>query len=104
MSVIPQDAPYQLKADRQALLKAVRNVAHFTPNSSRLLKLEISSDQRMTLYGADYDFSTEANDRIGIDYSGGKDMTLGVKADSIIDELYQGEEITMLLMPMLVND
>ena len=90
-----------------------------------------SSDQRMTLYGEDFDFSTEANDRIGIDYSGGKDMTLGVKADSIIDELsriieptvtihftdpsravtiqpndplYQGEEITMLLMPMLVNE
>ena len=85
----------------------------------------------MTLYGEDYDFSTEANDRIGIDYSGGKDMTLGVKADSIIDELsriieqtvtirftdpsravtiqpndplYQGELVTMLLMPMLVND
>ena len=63
--------------------------------------------------------------------TGGKDMTLGVKADSIIDELsriieptvtihftdpsravtitpddplYQGEEITMLLMPMLVNE
>ena len=131
MSVIPQDAPYQLNADRQALLKAVRNVAHFTPNSSRLVKLEISTGQRMTLYGEDYDFSTEANDRIGIDYSGGKDMTLGVKADSIIDELsriieptvtihftdpsravtitpddplYQNEEITMLLMPMLVNE
>ena len=85
----------------------------------------------MTLYGADYDYSTEANDRIGIDYSCGKDMTLGVKADSLIDELsriieptvtihftdpshavnithndplYQGEEITMLLMPMLVNE
>ena len=51
------------------------------------MKLEISSDQRMTLYGEDFDFSTEANDRIGIDYSGAKDMTLGVKADSIIDEL-----------------
>ena len=95
------------------------------------VKLEISSDQRMTLYGEDFDFSTEANDRIGIDYSGAKDMTLGVKADSIIDELsriieptvtihftdpsravtitpddplYQNEEITMLLMPMLVNE
>ena len=72
-----------------------------------------------------------ANDRIGIDYSCGKGMTLGVKADSLIDELsriieptvtihftdpsravtitpddplYQGEQITMLLMPMLVND
>jgi DNA polymerase III sliding clamp (beta) subunit (PCNA family) len=120
MSVIPQDAPYMLKADRQALLKAVRNVAHFTSSSSRLVRLDISSNQHMTLYGEDYDFSTLANDRIDIDYSGAKDMTLGVKADSIIDELsriieptvtitpndplYQGETVTMLLMPMLVND
>ena len=131
LSVIPQDAPYSLNADRQALLKALRNVAHFTNNSSRMVKLEISTNQSMTLYGADYDFSTEANDRIDIDYSDAKDMTLGVKADSIIDELSRiiektvtihftdpsrvititpddplnkGEEITMLLMPMLVNE
>ena len=131
MSVIPQDAPYSLQADRAALLKAVRNVAHFTNSSSRMVKMVISSDATMTLYGEDFDFSTQANDRIDIDYSDAKDMTIGVKADSIIDELsriveptvcihftdpsravtiqpvdplYQGEEITMLLMPMLVND
>ena len=131
MSVIPQDAPYSLQADRTALLKAVRNVAHFTNSSSRMVRLDISSNQNMTLYGEDFDFSTQANDRIDIDYSDAKDMTIGVKADSIIDELsrivektvcihftdpsravtiepvdplYQGENITMLLMPMLVNE
>lgn len=131
MSVIPQDAPYSLTADRQALLKALRNVAHFTNNSSRLVKLTMLSNQTMELRGEDFDYSTEATDRISIDYPAGRDMTLGVKADSIIDELsriiepkvtihftdpsravtinpidplYQGEEITMLLMPMLVND
>lgn len=131
MRVIPKDAPYSLKADRQALLKAVRNVAHFTNSSSRLVKLDISSNQRMTLYGEDFDFSTEAKDTIDIDYSDMKDMQLGVKADSIIDELshiiektvcihftdpsravtitpcdplYADEEITMLLMPMLINE
>ena len=131
MSVIPQDSPYSLQADRTALLKAVRNVAHFTNSSSRMVRLDISSNQNMTLYGEDFDFSTQANDRIDIDYSDAKDMTIGVKADSIIEELsriventvsihftdpsravtivpvdplYQGEEITMLLMPMLVND
>lgn len=131
MSVIPQDAPYSLTADRQALLKALRNVAHFANNSSRLVKLTMLGNQTMELRGEDYDFSTEATDRIGIDYPAGRDMTLGVKADSIIDELsriiepqvtmhftdpsravtitpvdplYQGEEITMLLMPMLVNE
>ena len=131
MSVIPQDAPYSLTADRQALLKALRNVAHFTNNSSRLVKLTMLGNQTMELRGEDFDFSTEATDRIGIDYPAGRDMTLGVKADSIIDELsriiepqvtihftdpsravtitpidplYQGEEITMLLMPMLVGE
>ena len=131
MSVIPQDAPYSLTADRQALLKALRNVAHFTPGSSRLVKLTMLSNQTMELRGEDFDYSTEATDRIGIDYPAGRDMTLGVKADSIIDELsriiepqvtmrftdpsravtfnpveplYQGEEITMLLMPMLLNE
>jgi DNA polymerase-3 subunit beta len=131
MSVIPQDAPYSLTADRPALLKALRNVAHFTNDSSRLVKLTMLSNQTMELRGEDLDFSTEATDSIGIDYPAGRDMTLGVKADSIIDELsriiepqvtmhftdparavtinpidplYQGEEITMLLMPMLVNE
>ena len=131
MSVIPQDAPYSLTADRPALLKALRNVAHFTNDSSRLVKLTMLSNQTMELRGEDFDFSTEATDRIGIDYPAGRDMTLGVKADSIIDELsriiepkvtmhftdpsravtispidplYHGEEITMLLMPMLVNE
>ena len=81
--------------------------------------------------GSISDAQVQANDRIDIDYSDAKDMTIGVKADSIIEELsriveptvcihftdpsravtiqpvdplYQGEEITMLLMPMLVND
>ena len=66
------------------------------------VKLEISSDQRMTLYGEDFDFSTEANDRIGIDYSGAKpSRAVTITPD---DPLYQGEEITMLLMPMMVNE
>ena len=132
MSVIPQDSPYSLQADRAALLKAVRNVAHFTNSSSRMVRMVIDCEEcAMTLYGEDYDFSTQANDRIDIDYDDAKDMTIGVKADSIIDELsrivektvcihftdpsravtiqpvdplYQGEEITMLLMPMMAND
>ena len=88
-------------------------------------------DNTMTLYGEDFDFSIEANDRIDIEIDDAKDMTIGVKADSIIEELsrlveptvtihftdpsraititpadplYQGEEITMILMPMMVNE
>ena len=41
------------------------------------MKLEISSDQRMTLYGEDFDYATEANDRIGIDYSDAGEPDVG---------------------------
>lgn len=96
-----------------------------------MVKLTMLGNQTMELRGEDFDFSTEATDRIGIDYPAGRDMTLGVKADSIIDELsriiepqvtvhftdpsravtitpidplYQSEEITMLIMPMVVGE
>lgn len=129
-SIIPDDAPYDITVDRTELLKALRNVAHFTNDSSRLLKMNIGNDSKMRLYGEDFDFMTEANDTIEIIYKNGKEMQIGVKADSIIDELSRitepkvsilytdpsravtitpidpiyNEQLTMLLMPMLVNE
>ena len=129
-SVIPKDSPYSLTADRRAMLTAVRNVAHFT-SSSHMIEMEISGNQKMTLHGNDYDFSTTSKDSIDIEYAQSKDMTIGVLSDSVIealsrlteaefelqftspdramiitpvDPVYDNEEITMLLMPMLVNE
>lgn len=130
-SVIPEDAPYEFEVDRLELLKALRNVAHFTDNSSRMVTLHISSNQALTLFGYNTDFMMKASDAIDIGYTSDKDMNIGVKADSLIEFLtkivekdiivhftnpssaitinpqepfYEGENITALIMPMLINE
>ena len=130
-SVIPKDAPYDFSVDRTSLIKALRNVAHFTPSSSRMVKLNICHDRTLTLFGQDTDLSTEASDTIYIDLLCPVDMTIGIKADSLIDVLsrivekyvtihftdssraititpeepaYEGEKVTALIMPMLINE
>lgn len=131
MNVIPQDQPHRLKVDRHSLLAAIRNVANFTNSNSRLIQINISTDQSMTLYGEDYDFAMLANDRISIEYTEGQEMKIGVKADSTIkilsmivessivmsftdpriaitftpdESIYKGEHLTILVMPMMIND
>ena len=131
MKVIPENPPHHLTADRQQMLAAMRNVANFTVTKSRMVKMAIGSDQTMTLYGEDWDISAAANDRIAIEYPEAHPMNIGVKADTVIkllamvpeinvdihftdpsraltiipvDTIYEGEELTMLIMPMMLND
>ena len=131
MKVIPENPPHHLTADRQRMLAAMRNVANFTMTKSRMVKMAIGSDQTMTLYGEDWDISAAANDRIAIEYPEAHPMNIGVKADTIIkllsmvpepsvdihftdpsraititpvDPIYEGEELTMLIMPMMLDD
>lgn len=130
MKVIPENPPHHLTADRQQMLAAMRNVANFT-TTSRLVKMHIGSDNTMTLYGEDWDISAAANDRIDIEYPEAHPMNIGVKADNVIkllamvpeinvdihftdpsraltitpvDTIYEGEELTMLIMPMMLDE
>lgn len=131
MNVIPKNQPHHLRTDRQRMLLAMRNVANFTMTKSQLVKLAINSDQSMILYGEDLDISAAANDRITIEYPEAHQMNIGVKADNTIkilsmiqeleidihfadpshaitiipvDPIYDGEELTVLIMPMILND
>lgn len=130
MKVIPENPPHRLTADRQQMLAAMRNVANFTVTKSRMVKMAIGSDNTMTLYGEDWDISAAANDRIDIEYSEAHPMSIGVKADTTIkilsliaeprihihftdpsraltftpdEPIYEGEELTILIMPMLID-
>jgi DNA polymerase-3 subunit beta len=131
MSVFPVAKPYNLQANTMEWLKAARNVSNFSSANTRMVKLSISTDQQMTLTGECIDLSIVATDKIGISYAGDIDMSIGVKADLLIEALshiaeprvrmdfvdptraltitpeepmYEGENVTMLLMPMMLNE
>lgn len=127
-SVIPQDNPYQLTVDRKMLLGALRRVLPFASESSQLVRLHIESG-KIEVSSEDIDFSTSAKEEITCDYTG-KSMNIGFKGPSLTEilnnlsseevtleladpsrpclilpaEQPDGEDILMLIMPMLLND
>ena len=127
-SVIPQNNPHRLLIDRQSLLTALRRVSVFSPASSGLVKLHIEKDN-VDISAQDIDFSTSAKESIACQYEGAN-MSIGFKAAFLIDilnnipsqeitvqladpsragvivpsEQAEGENLLMLLMPMVLND
>ena len=127
-SVIPQDNPYQLTVDRKMLLGALRRVLPFASESSQLVRLHIENG-KIEVSSEDIDFSTSAEAEITCDYTG-KSMNIGFKGPSLTEilnnlsseevtleladpsrpclilpaEQPDGEDILMLIMPMLLND
>ena len=127
-SVIPQDNPYQLTIDRKTLLGALRRVLPFASESSQLVRLHIENG-KIEVSSEDIDFSTSAKEEITCDYTG-KSMNIGFKGPSLTEilnnlsgeevtleladpsrpclilpaEQPDGEDVLMLIMPMLLND
>lgn len=127
-SVIPQNNPHHLNIDRQALTNALRRVSVFSPASSGLVKFRIEKDS-VDISAQDIDFSTSAKESIVCQYDG-IPMSIGFKASFLIDILNntpgqeitlkladpsragvvvpsqqnEGEDLLMLLMPMVLND
>ncbi len=127
-SVIPQDNPNQLTIDRKALMGAIRRVLPFASESSQLIRFHLEAG-RLEVSSEDIDFATSAKEEIVCDYNG-QNMNIGFKgssvseilsnieSESIIMELAdpsragiivpaeqpEGEDILMLIMPMLLND
>lgn len=127
-SVIPQNNPHCLTIDRQTLVTALRRVSVFSPASSGLIKLHIEKDM-VEISTQDLDFSTSAKETLTCQYEGTV-MSIGFKANFLIDilgnipgqeisikladpsragiivptEQNEGENLLMLLMPMVLND
>ncbi len=127
-SVIPQNNPHHLIIDRQTLVTALRRVSVFSPASSGLIKLRIEKD-KVDISAQDIDFSTSAKESLACQYEG-TNMSIGFKAGFLIDilnnipsqeitlqladpsragvivptEQAEGENLLMLLMPMVLND
>jgi DNA polymerase-3 subunit beta len=127
-SVIPQNNPFVMTIDRQSFISAVRRVSIFSSQASSLIKLSLSENQ-LTLSAQDIDFSTSARESIPCHYAGA-DLNIGFKATFLLDILnnftseeitvaladpsragvlepvgqQEGENLLMLLMPMMLND
>ena len=127
-AVIPQNNQNKVVVDRQTIINACKRVAVFANTGTSLLKLSLSENQ-IKISAQDIDFSTSAEETIACSYTGAP-MAIGFKApflieiigsiasDDVVLELADparaglilpaenepGEDLLMLLMPMLLND
>ena len=127
-SVIPVNNPYRAVVDRVALVSALKRVLVFSSKSSALIKMSFRNNS-LTVSGQDIDYSTSAEERLIVDYDY-PDINIGFKGTLLLDilgniestevafqladpsraglitpaEQKEGEELLMLLMPMMLND
>ncbi len=127
-SVIPQGNPNQLTVDRAGLLAALRRVQPFSNESSNLIRFRVENGT-LQLDAEDYDFSKTATEKMSCDYNG-MPMSIGFKGSSFIEILSNfdcpeviiqladpsraglvlpseqpaGQDVLMLMMPMLINN
>lgn len=127
-SVIPTTYNSTLTVDRKALIKSLDRLSLFANSSSGLITIYLEPD-KMQMQSEDKDFEQSAVDMIPCKYDGGK-LRFGMKDHSLLQTLRnfnatgvvfklidqsraiiigptiqpESEEITALLMPMLIND
>ncbi len=127
-SVIPQNNTNQLTIDRKVMLGALKRVLPFASEASQLVRLRIESG-RIEISSEDIDFSTSAREESICEYEG-MPMSIGFKGTTLTEVLNnldseeiilqladpnraglvipaqqpEGQDILMLMMPMLLND
>jgi DNA polymerase-3 subunit beta len=127
-SVIPTDHPNTLTIDRLELYNSLRRVSVFSNQASNLVKLAIAGNE-LTVSAQDLDFSISAYERLSCQYEG-DNLEIGFKSPFLIEILsnlssgdvavklgdhsragiilptepeVEGEDVLMLLMPMMIN-
>ena len=125
--VIPADNPYKMTVVKGDFQSALRRVSVFSNKSTNQVALNISGSE-LQLAAQDVDFSFEGNERMKCSYDG-EDITIAFNARFLIEmlnaadseevrlelatptkagiikptELDQGEELLMLVMPLMLN-
>ena len=125
--VIPQDNPYKLTVNRTDFQGALRRVGVFSNQSPNQVALAISGSE-LQLNAQDIDFSFEGSERMSCQYDG-EDMQIAFNARFLIEmlnatdseevvlelsmpsragilrpvEQEEGEDLLMLVMPLMLN-
>jgi DNA polymerase-3 subunit beta len=126
--VIPTDNPYKLVVNKQDFQNALRRVSVFSNKSTNQVALNISGSE-LQLAAQDVDFSFEGNERMNCQYDG-EDLQIAFNAKFLIEmlnaaetgevkvelstptkagilkptEQEDGEELLMLVMPLMLNN
>ncbi|RBP32970.1 DNA polymerase-3 subunit beta [Oceanihabitans sediminis] len=127
-AVIPKENPNKLTIDRTQFLNSVRRVSIFSNKTTHQIRLKIAGAE-LNISAEDIDYSNKAEERLTCDYQG-DDMQIGfnsrfltemlnnLTSDEVqlemslpnragiltpIDGLDAGEQVTMLVMPVMLN-
>tara|TARA_Y100000385_G_scaffold290474_1_gene363731 strand:- start:4945 stop:6063 length:1119 start_codon:yes stop_codon:yes gene_type:complete len=127
-AVIPKENPNHLTINRNQFLNSVKRVSIFSNKTTHQIRLKIAGAE-LNISAEDIDYSNKAEERLTCDYQG-DDMQIGfnsrflsemlgnLNADEVqlemsmpnragiltpIDGLDEGETVTMLVMPVMLN-
>lgn len=127
-AVIPKENPNVLTINRNLFLSSLKRVALFSNKTTNQVRMKLSGSS-LIIHAEDLDFSSKAEERLPCDYSG-NDMQIGFNSKFLIevlnnlqsddisfemsepsragiikpaDGLEEGEEILMLVMPVMLN-
>lgn len=127
-AVIPKENPNKLVISRTQLLNSVRRVSIFSNKTTHQIRLKMAGAE-LHISAEDLDFSNKADERLTCDYQG-DDMQIGFNSrfllemlnnltcDDVslemslpnragiltpVDGLDEGEHVTMLVMPVMLN-
>ena len=127
-AVIPKENPNEMVVNRMQFLDSVRRVSIFSSKTTYQISLSIAGAQ-IIISAEDIDYSNSAEERLNCDYQGDDikigfnsrfliEMLNGLVCDEIklsmslpnraglitpLDSFDKGEEVTMLVMPVMLN-
>ncbi len=128
-AVIPKENPNILTLDRGSFLNSVRRVSIFSSKTTHQIRLKMAGTE-LNVSAEDIDFSNKADERLQCAYQG-DDMQIGFNSRFLLemltnlnsndvqlhmslpnragilkplDGLEDGEDITMLVMPVMLNN
>ncbi len=126
--VIPKENPNKLTVDRGTFLNSVRRVSIFSSKTTHQIRLKMAGTE-LNISAEDIDYSNKAEERLVCEYQG-DDMEIGFNSRFLtemlsnlnsneiliemslpnragiltpIDGVEEGEHITMLVMPVMLN-
>lgn len=128
-AVIPKENPNKLTISRNQFLSSVRRVSIFSNKTTHQIRLKVAGAE-LNISAEDVDYSNKAEERLSCSYQG-DDMQIGfnsrflvemlnnLSSDDVslemslpnragiltpIDGLDEGEHVTMLVMPVMLNN